>query len=123
EQNAIGVEVILWRWCSLKKRWWPPLPVIAKAQGKRHYCAAAYSKKPGSRRNDQIGSRKGGSHARDEDRYSRFNFTQHCRYGPGPGSAVSEPDDASTGIGRHDNSAGSRWPYSCDGACTAALHS
>ena len=74
-----------------------------------------------SRRNDRIGSRKGGSHARDDDRCSRFNFAQHCRYGPGPGPAVSGPNSASAGIGRHDNSAGAGWPSSADRALAAAF--
>ena len=82
------------------------VPIIAKAQGKRHYYAAAYPKKPGAGRNDQIGSRKGSSHARDDDRYPSFNFAQHSRCGTGPEPAVSEPDDAATGIGRNGVPAG-----------------
>src|ERR1044071_6024586 len=64
---------------------------------------------------------KGFSHARDDDRYSSFNFTQHCCYGPGPEPAVPEPDDASAGIGRHGKSAGTGRPPSTDGALAAAL--
>jgi len=81
----------------------------------------ACSKKPEARRNDQIGSRKGGSHARDDDRYPSFNFAQHCRGGTGPGPAVSEPNAAATRIGRHGVPAGAGWPPSTDGAFVAAL--
>ncbi|MGB8640264.1 MAG: hypothetical protein WCD30_19310 [Pseudolabrys sp.] len=91
------------------------LPIIVNAQGKRHYCAAAYPKKSGAGRNDQIGSRKGSSHARDDDRYPSFNFAQFSRCGTRSGPAVSEPDDAVTRIGRHGVPAGAGRPSSTDG--------
>ena len=97
------------------------VPIIANAQGKRHYYAAAYPKKPGAGRNDQIGSRKGSSHARDDDRYPSFNFAQHSRCGARPGPAVSEPDYAATRIGRHCVPTGAGRSPSTDRTFAAAL--
>ena len=97
------------------------VPIIANAQGKRHYYAAAYPKKPGAGRNDQIGSRKGSSHARDDDRYPSFNFAQHSRCGTRPGPAVSEPDYAATRIGRHCVPTGAGRSPSTDRTFAAAL--
>ena len=78
-------------------------------------------KKSGAGRNDQIGSRKGSSHARDDDRYPSFNFAQHSRCGTRSGPAVSEPDDAATRIGRHGVPAGAGRPSSTDGTLATAL--
>src|SRR5262245_44593582 len=97
-------------------------PFVAKARGKGHYCAAVSSKKPGVRCNDRIGSRKGDSHARDDDRCIGYNFAQHCRGCTGSGPAVAEPVDAATSrIAWHDRPASAGWPSSADGALASAF--
>jgi hypothetical protein len=81
----------LWPYC---------VPIIANAQGKRHYCAAAHPEKLGAGRNDRIGSRKGSSHARDNDRSPGVNSAEHCRRSTGPEQGFTWPRDAAAGIGR-----------------------